>query len=77
MKVTIFFGSTNSITKEFPVGTTVGRVLTNESIRAGLGFGANVVGHVCGAPQNNDAPLFDNAVLTVHNSECKKATQAA
>jgi tetrahydromethanopterin S-methyltransferase subunit A len=76
IKVTIFFGSTNSITKNFAVGTTVGQVLKNESVRAGLGFGSNVVGHLCGAPQGDGVVLYDNAVLTVHNSECKKAIEA-
>lgn len=72
-EVTISYGTNNKITKNFAVGTTVQQVLSNAQVKAGLGYGENVVGHMCGAPVGGSTPVHQNAVITVHNQECKKA----
>lgn len=72
MRVTITYGSDNSLTRQF-VGT-IGTVLGDEDVQAALGFGDNVEGHVYGVPQANSTPLVDGMTISVHDKSCAKAS---
>lgn len=73
MSITVKYGSGNSLTKTFPVGTTVDGVLKNDAIKGALGFGNNVEGHVDGVPQTGSTSLRDGITLAVYDKACQKA----
>lgn len=77
LSVTIQYGTGNSITKSFPAGTTVEQVLTSPAVRGGLGYGANVEGHLDGIPMPGTASLRSGDVLSVHDKACNKASSPA
>lgn len=72
MKVSIHFGIGNSVTKEYPAGTTVGSVLGDSNLRAVLGYGENVRAVIDGAPQPATAELSEGDEIHVEtNVGCK------
>lgn len=75
MQVTINFGIANSITKNLPDGTTVGAVLSDRSIMAGLGFGDNVVGKIDGQTQDANRILRNGDHLDVEVRANTKAVK--
>lgn len=73
MNIRVKYGTGNEITKDFPAGTNIGCVLSNPNIRAILGYGQNVAGHVGGVPQNDATSIFEGMVISVADKSCSKA----
>lgn len=73
ISVTIRFGSTNELTREFAAGTTVGSVLSDRNLQASLGFGGNVQAVVDGQVQQSNSPLTDGDVVTIETKANSKA----
>lgn len=72
MQVTIHFGIGNSVSKQYPSGTTVNTVLQDTNLRAVLGYGENVRAVVDGVPQPGTAELSDGDEIHVEtNVGCK------
>lgn len=76
MKVTINFGISNSITREFPSGTTVGDVLRNGTVRSALSFGDNVSAKIDGVTQDANKVLYDGDEIDLENRANSKALNA-
>ena len=74
MLVTISFGSTNLVRKDFPNGTLMGQAIRDRSVQATLQYGDNVQGTIGGVPVVDNAPLFEGAHVVVTTKECGKAT---
>ncbi len=74
MKVKISYGSGNVCEQEFPAGTTVGCVLSNQRVKQFLGYGASVEARAGGVPQANDTPLYSDISLSVTDKSCTKAS---
>jgi hypothetical protein len=73
MRVTVKFGTGNELTKEFPEGTSLGCILGNPHVKAALGYGDNVAGHIGSVPQADSLVPPDGAVVSVHQKSCAKA----
>lgn len=73
MQVTINFGVGNSITKSYPVGTTVSQVLGDSNLKAVLGYGENVTAVIDGVRQPGTAELSDGDAIQVETSVGCKA----
>lgn len=73
MNVTINFGRSNMVRREFPEGTTVGQVLSDQGARACLGFGDNAVAKIDGVTQSNEKRLVDGDVLDLEVRANQKA----
>lgn len=63
--VEINFGLSNTVTKQFPIGTTIGDLLANAGLRALLGFGENVVAKIDGSVQSNGSVISDGDVINI------------
>lgn len=61
--IEVNFGLNNTMSKSFPEGTTVADLLSNTSLKAGLGFGDNVVAKVGGVTQSNGYELQHGDVV--------------
>lgn len=72
MSITIRYGSGNSLTKDFPAGTTLGCILGNQHVKAALGYGNNVAGHIGGVPQSGSLVPPDGATVSVNDVACEK-----
>jgi sulfur carrier protein ThiS len=72
-RVTINFGLSNTVEKQFPENTTIGDVLANSGLRAVLGFGDNAVAKIDGSVQPNGADISDGDVIDI---EVKAQTKA-
>lgn len=75
--VTVRYGLSNELTREFKDGTTVGMVLGDPNIMAALGMGANVVGKIDGATKAPNDLLEDGDEMDVEVRANTKATQPA
>ena len=73
MRVTVKYGTGNEISKEFDNGTSLGCILGNQHVKAVLGYGSNVAGHIGGVPQADSLIPPDGAVISVHEKSCSKA----
>jgi hypothetical protein len=73
MRITIRYGTGNELTREFGGTPTLGSILADVSVRAALGFGANVEGRIDNVPQGTGTVLHDRDVITVHDRACAKA----
>lgn len=71
--VTLNFGLSNSVTRSFPAGTTLGQVLSNSSLQAVLGFGGNVVGKIDGVIQDPGHRLVDGDEIDIETKANTKA----
>jgi len=71
--VTVRYGATGELTREFTNGTTAGSVLSNTGIQAALGFGSNVQAVVEGQVLRNETPLSNGDVVTVETRANSKA----
>lgn len=71
--VTIRYGSGNTLTKDFPEGTSVGCVLTNTAVKAALGYGNNVQGNVSGVPVPDSNTIYSGMTISVTDKACNKA----
>lgn len=74
MNVTFTYGTGNTATKTFAAGTTLGQALQNETLRAFLGYGANVEGYIGGVPQPNTTVLAAGMQVSIHDKACAKAS---
>ncbi len=74
MNVRIKYGSGNELAKDFPEGTSLGCILNNPHVRAALGYGSSVAGHIGGVPQSDSLVPPDGAVISVNDKACQKAT---
>lgn len=73
MRVTIHFGLGNSVTKEYPAGTTVGTVMGDQNLRAVLGYGENVSPVIDGVRQSCAAQLADGDEIHIETAVGQKA----
>jgi hypothetical protein len=64
MHITIRYGL-NSVTRDFPPGITVGQVLRDPNVKAGLGYSDNVKGLLNGVELPPDAILQPDTALVV------------
>lgn len=74
--ITTRFGATNELTKEFSEGTTVSQLLSNQSVKATLGFGDNVQAVVNGSILAGNTVLDDGDVVTIESKANSKAAAA-
>lgn len=77
ISVTVRYGLSNELTRDFPDGTTVGAVLSNPNIMAALEIGSNVVGKIDGSTKDPGYVLYDGAEMDVEVRANTKATQPA
>jgi hypothetical protein len=75
--VTVRYGLSNELTREFKEGTTVGSVLGDPNIMAALGMGSNVVGKIDGSTMEMNHRLEDGDEMDVEVRANTKATQPA
>lgn len=73
--VKITFGLGNSMTKDFPVGTTIGAILNNPQVRAGLGFGDNVRPLVDRVVQDRNTIAQHGMTIDLESAANSKATR--
>lgn len=71
--VTVNYGLSNSLTREFPEGTTVGDIIRNNNIMASLGYGENVVAKIDGVTQETSRRLADGDSVDLEVRANKKA----
>jgi hypothetical protein len=71
MKITIQYGTGNVASLEVAEGTTIDAAL--QQVRAQLGFGQSVEGHVEGVPQPPTTTLAEGDTVEVHDKACTKA----
>lgn len=74
--ITTRFGATNELTKGFPEGTRVSQLLSNQSVKATLGFGDNVQAVVNGSILAVNTVLDDGDVVTIESKANSKAAAA-
>lgn len=74
MKVSFKFGIDNAVTRQLSPGATMGEALSDANLRAILGYGTNVAGHVQGEPQPDTLPLRDGMVVVIHDKACTKGS---
>lgn len=72
MEITFRYGVGNSLTNQVPNGWTIGHAKNDPVIRAALGFGANVKGHVCGIAQTDCTPLAPGMIVTFADAPQEK-----
>lgn len=72
MRVTIKAGPTNSMTQDFPAGTTVGQAITNPRIVAGLQISGNMRPIIDGVEQGLSSPLRDGDVIELETRASTK-----
>lgn len=73
MQVRIKYGTGNELSKDFPAGTTIGCVLSNQFVRGALGYGSNVQGFVNSVPQSDSTYIAEGMTISVHDKACNKA----
>lgn len=73
MQITISFGVGNSVTKEYPVGTTVGTVMGDQNLRAVLGYGENVTPVIDGVRQSCACALSNGDEIHIETAVGQKA----
>ena len=71
-QVKVKFGTGNELSKDFPLGTTLGCVLKNQFVKGALGYGENVQGFIGGVPQADSTLIADGMTVSVHNAACEK-----
>lgn len=59
MNITVNYGMSNSLTRDFPEGTNVGKVVRDPNIMAALGHGSNVVAKIDGVTVEDSRRLVD------------------
>ncbi len=62
------------MTKSYPSTPTVGQVIADSSVKAGLGFGDNVKALIGGIEQPTSVGVPDNAVLVIETAANRKAS---
>ena len=72
ININISYGA-DSITKSLPVGTTVGQVIRNSSIKAVLGYGDSIRALVEGVEMDNNTQLGDGCDLRIETRANSKA----
>jgi hypothetical protein len=72
--VTVRFG-TDSASRSFSDGITVGQVVNDPGIRAELGYGDSLRSLVNGVEQPNNAPAPNGGMIVVETRANSKATQ--
>lgn len=73
MRIIINFGLSNTLSRDFPSGTTVGEVLKNPNLKAALGYGDNVVAKIDGVTQDPSRQLVDGDEVDLEVQANKKA----
>jgi hypothetical protein len=73
VNVAINFGLSNSLSRTFPTGKSLGQVLGDPNIQAALGFGKNVVGKVDGVTQSASYILTDGDEVDIEIKANQKA----
>lgn len=71
--VTIKYGLGNTLQKEFPDNATVGSIVQDASVRAVLGYGANVRPKVDGVEQSLHAPIGHGDTIEIESVANAKA----
>lgn len=59
MDITINYGISNSLRKDFPEGSNVGKVIRDPNVKAALGHGDNVVAKIDGVTVDDSRRLVD------------------
>src|SRR4051794_27451021 len=72
MRITVRFTGIE-LTGEFQGEPTLGFVLADPHVKAQLGYGTDVEGHIGGVPQPNELQLRDGMVVSVHDRKCEKS----
>ena len=76
MRVTIHYGSGNTLDKEFPEGTTFGQIKADAALRSVLGYGQNVELRVGNVAQPDHGQLAPGDQIQVYDKGCTKAVAA-
>lgn len=74
--VTLNFGLSNSLSRTFTTGTTIGQVLGDANLQLALGFGKNVVAKIDGVIQDLNARLNDGDEIDIEVKANTKAVYA-
>lgn len=74
VNITLRYGTANALTRGVNAGTTVKQVLTNQSFRAALGFGDNVIAKINGAAVRDDLYVTDGLVIDLETAANQKAS---
>jgi hypothetical protein len=73
VQITTSYGVQNKLTRDFPVGTTVGAIRQDASLQTALGFSTNVQAIVNGAAVSDDYVLGEGNVLSFEDRAARKA----
>ncbi len=76
MRITVNFGMSNTLSRDFPSGTTVGNILSDPNLKAALGFGDNVSAKSGGVTLDPGQVLVDGDELDLEVRANKKAIVA-
>lgn len=74
VQITLRYGTGNTLTRGVSPGTLVKQVLTNQSFRAALGFGDNVIAKINGAIVRDDLYVSEGMVIDLETAANQKAT---
>ena len=73
IRITVEYGTGNTVTKSVAPGTTLGQILADGGIKSVLGYGASVEGQIGGVTQNATVPLQDGMTVRIVDKACSKA----
>ncbi len=73
MRITVNFGMSNTLSRDFPSGTTVGNILSDPNLKAALGFGDNVSAKSDGVTLDPGQVLVDGDEIDLEVRANKKA----